>query len=76
MFIHHMRKSTSGAGGCNSRRCSCGGKIAAKPHLRMVGNGVVPAVFDNSLGVVKPSRVLQNIRIKKANIPKKYISFD
>ena len=59
-----------------SRRCSCGGKVAAKPHRRVIGNGITPAVFDSNLGVVKPTRVLQNIRVKKSAVPKKYISFD
>lgn len=76
MYIHHLRKTTSGAGGNMSRRCSCGGKVAAKPHRRVIGNGITPAVFDSNLGVVKPTRVLQNIRIKKSAVPKKYISFD
>jgi len=77
MYIHHLRKTTSGAGGNMSKgNCSCGGKVVAKPHRRVVGNGITNAVYDTSLGVVKPSRVLQNIRIKKANVPKKYITFD
>lgn len=76
MFIHHLRKSTSGAGGMNSRRCSCGKGVQAKPHRRVLGNGKTPEVYDADLGVVKPSRLLQNIRIKKANVPKKYITFD
>lgn len=77
MYIHHLRKTTSGAGGGMSRgSCSCGGKVVAKPHRRVVGNGITNAVYDTSLGVVKPTRVLQNIRIKKANVPKKYITFD
>jgi hypothetical protein len=42
----------------------------------MIGNGLTPAVFDSNLGVVKPTRILQNIRIKKANVPKKYITFE
>lgn len=76
MFIHHLRKTTSGAGGNNSRRVTCGGGIQAKPHRRLLGNGKTPEVYDTDLGVVRPSRVLQNIRIKKANVPKKYITFD
>jgi hypothetical protein len=77
MYIHHMRKSTSGAGGAGmSRGCITGGQIVAKPHKRVIGNGITNAVYDSNLGVVKPSRVLQNIKIKKANLPKKYITFD
>ena len=76
MFIHHLRKTTSGAGGNNSRRVCCGGNIQAKPHRRLLGNGKTPEVYDTDLGVVRPSRVLQNIRIKKANVPKKYITFE
>ena len=75
MYIHHLRKTTSGAGGGMSRGC-CGGRIVAKPHRRVIGNGITNAVYDTNLGVVKPTRVLQNIKIKKANIPKKYITFD
>jgi hypothetical protein len=41
-----------------------------------MGNGITNEVYDTDLGVVKPSRVLQNVRIKKANVPKKYITFD
>jgi hypothetical protein len=77
MYIHHLRKTTSGAGGNMSKgNLTCGGKIVAKPHRRVIGNGVSNAVFDSNLGVVKPTRVLQNIRIKKPSIPKKYITFE
>jgi len=78
MLIHHLRKTTSGAGGNMSRKCSCGGRsqILAKPHRRVLGNGITNEVYDTDLGVVKPTRVLQNIRIKKANVPKKYITFE
>jgi hypothetical protein len=77
MYIHHLRKSTSGAGGGMSRGCgTCGGSIIAKPHRRVIGNGITNKVYDTTLGVVKPSRVLQNIKIKKASIPKKYITFE
>jgi hypothetical protein len=76
MFIHHMRKTTMGSGGNMSCKTCCGGKVSAKPHRRMIGTGMTPAVFDSSLGVVKPTRVLQNIRIKKSNVPKKYITFE
>jgi hypothetical protein len=73
MLIHHLKKTTSGA---NTTRCSCGGSIVAKPHRRLLGNGLKKEVFDSSLGVVKPTRVLQNIKIKRQNIPKKYITFE
>jgi len=76
MFIHHLRKSTSGAGGSMSRKTCCGGKVSVKQHLRVIGNGITNEVYDTSLGVVRPSRVLQNIRVKKANLPKKYITFE
>jgi hypothetical protein len=77
MLVHHLRKTTSGAGGGMSRGCgTCGGSIIAKPHRRVVGNGVTNKVYDTNLGVVKPSRVLQNIKIKKPSIPKKYITFE
>lgn len=76
MYIHHMKMTTQGAGGNMSRKCSCGGKMSVKPHRRVMGNGIVSEVYDSSLGVVKPSKVLQNIRIKKSLVPKKYISFD
>jgi hypothetical protein len=77
MYIHHLRKTTSGSGGNMSKgNLSCGGRIVAKPHRRIIGNGITNEVYDTDLGVVKPSRVLQNIRIKKSNFPKKYISFD
>jgi hypothetical protein len=76
MFIHHLRKSTSGAGGSMSRKCSCGGKVSVKQHMRVIGNGITNEVYDTNLGVVRPTRVLQNIRVKKANLPKKYITFE
>ena len=76
MFIHHLRKTTSGAGGGLSKKTSCGGKISAKHHARIIGNGITNEVFDKDLGNVKPSRVLQNIRVKKSNVPKKYITFE
>lgn len=76
MLIHHLRKTTSGSGGNMSKKCSCGGKILAKPHRRVIGNGITNEVYDTELGVVKPTRVLQNIRVKKSATPKKYITFD
>ena len=77
MYIHHLRKTTFGSGGNMSRGCgSCGGKIVAKPHKRYLGSGITPSVYDSNLGVVKPSRVLQNIKIKKSGLPKKYITFE
>ena len=59
-----------------SHKCSCGGKVMAKPHRRILGNGISSAVYDTDLGVVKPTKVLQNVRIKKSLVPKKYISFE
>lgn len=76
MYIHHLRKSTMGNGGSMSHKCSYGGSIVAKPHRRFLGNGITEAVYDTDLGVVKPTKILQNIRIKKSAIPKKYITFD
>jgi len=76
MYIHHLRKTTSGSGGNMSHKCSCGGKVMAKPHRRILGNGISSAVYDTDLGVVKPTKVLQNVRIKKSLVPKKYISFE
>jgi hypothetical protein len=74
MLIHHLRKTTSGAGGNMMSRCSSCKK--ANAHRRVVGNGVTSAVFDSELKGVKPTRVLQNIRIKKSATPKKYITFE
>jgi hypothetical protein len=75
MLIHHLRKTTSGAGGGNT--CGCGGVVKAKPHRRKLqGNGLKQLAYDTDLGVVKPTRILQNIRVKKSNIPKKYITFE
>jgi hypothetical protein len=77
MLIHHLRKSTSGAGGGNSCRPCCGGKIVAKPHSRKLqGNGLKQLAYDTDLGVIKPTRILQNIKVKKSSIPKKYITFE
>lgn len=76
MYIHYLRKSTMGNGGPMSHKCKCGGKIVAKPHKRILGNGITETVYDTDLGVVKPTKILQNIRIKKSAIPKKYITFD
>jgi hypothetical protein len=59
-----------------SRKCSCGGKVSVKQHMRVIGNGITNEVYDTNLGVVRPTRVLQNIRVKKANLPKKYITFE
>ena len=74
MLIHHLRKTTSGAGGNMMSRCSCSKK--AKPHRRVVGNGVTTAVYDTDLVGIRPSRILQNVRIKKTATPKKYITFE
>jgi hypothetical protein len=76
MYIHHLRKTTSGSGGNMSHKCSCSGKVMAKPHKRILGNGISNEVYDTNLGVVKPTKVLQNVRIKKSVVPKKYISFE
>jgi len=76
MYIHHLRKTTMGAGGNMSHKCSCRGKVTVKPHKRILGNGISQEVYDTDLGVVKPTKVLQNIRVKKSLLPKKYITFD
>jgi len=76
MLIHHLRMTTSGAGGNMSHRATSGRVIVAKPHRRVIGNGITSAVYDTDLGVIKPTRLLQHIRIKKSALPKKYISFD
>ena len=74
MLIHHLRKTTSGAGGNMMSRCSSCRK--AKPHRRIVGNGVRPAVYDSDLAGIRPTRILQNIKVKKSATPKKYITFE
>jgi hypothetical protein len=74
MLIHHLRKTTSGAGGNMMSCCSCSKK--AKRHRRITGNGIRPAVYDSDLAGVRPTRVLQNIRVKKSATPKKYITFE
>jgi hypothetical protein len=74
MLIHHLRMTTSGAGGNMSHRL--GRVVVAKPHRRIIGNGITSAVYDTDLGVIKPTRLLQHIKIKKSVLPKKYISFD
>jgi hypothetical protein len=76
MYIHHIRKTTLGGGGSGSRNCSCGGKAVVKNHKRIIGNGLTNAVFDTDLGIVKPTKLLQNIRVKKQSLPKKYITFE
>jgi hypothetical protein len=66
-----------GNGGSMSQKSTHGGKIIACPHHRYLGSGggVTSEVYDTA-GLVKPSRVLQHIRIKRANVPKKYITFE
>ena len=76
MYIHHIKKTTSGGGGNIFRKVSNNSQTVVKPHRRVLGNGITDAIYDTSLGVVKPTRVLQNIRVKKSNVPKKYITFD
>ena len=55
-------------------RCSSCKK--AKPQHRLVGNGVRPAVYDSDLAGIRPTRVLQNIKVKRTATPKKYITFE
>jgi hypothetical protein len=73
MRIVHIKKSTFGIG-CSSMY----GKGLKTIHSfrRTMGNGVSSAVFDESLGSMKPSRILQNVRVKRAYAPKKYITFE
>lgn len=72
-----MRKTTMGNGGSMSQKSTHGGKIIARPHHNYQGSGggITSEVYD-TMGLVKPSRVLQHITIKKANTPKKYITFE
>ena len=53
MLIHHLRMTTSGAGGNMSHRATSGRVIVAKPHRRVIGNGITSAVYDTDLGVIK-----------------------
>tara|TARA_R110000868_G_scaffold50784_1_gene161794 strand:- start:583 stop:804 length:222 start_codon:yes stop_codon:yes gene_type:complete len=73
MRVVHIKKSTFGVG-CSSMY----GKGLKTIHSfrKTMGNGISSAIFDESLASVKPSRVLQNVRIKRAYQPKKYITFE
>ena len=73
MRIVQSKKSTFGG------KCVCAigkGIKAVHSFRRTVGNGVTSAVFDEALAVMKPSRVLQNVRVKRSYQPKKYITFE
>ena len=73
MRIIHSKKTTIGG----KMACMCGKGIKAiHSYRRTVGNGITSAVFDETLGQLKPSRVLQNVRIKRSYQPKKYITFE
>lgn len=73
MLIHHLRKNVMGAGGSavygGNKRAT-----VAKPHKRVVGNGLSPEVYTTEAS--KPTRVLQNIQIRRSSLPKKYITFE
>jgi hypothetical protein len=45
-------------------------------YRRTIGNGITDQIFDESLSSVKPSQVLQNVKIKRSYLPKKYITFE
>ena len=73
MRIIHSKKSIIGG------KCACmygKGIKAIHSYRRTIGNGITSAVFDETLGQLKPSRVLQNVRIKRSYQPKKYITFE
>jgi hypothetical protein len=73
MRIVQTKKSTFG-GKC---ACMCAKGIkAVHSFRRTMGNGISTAVFDESLAQMKPSRVLQNVRVKRSYQPKKYITFE
>ena len=73
MRVIHTRKNTFGG-----KYTSMIGKgiKAIHSYRRTIGNGITSAVFDESLGQMKPSRVLQNVRVKRSYQPKKYITFE
>jgi hypothetical protein len=73
MRVIHRKKSTIGGS-----LASMYGKGLKTIHSfrRTMGNGITSAVFDESLGQMKPSRVLQNVRVKRSYQPKKYITFE
>lgn len=73
MRIVHIKKNTFGVGCANLYGK---GLRTIHQYRRTMGNGISSAVFDESLGQMKPSRVLQNVRIKRAYAPKKYITFE
>lgn len=76
MRIHHLRKTTQGSGGNMSMRGAK--KSLAMPYKTSIGKGITPEVYSSDLAGVRPTRVLQNIKIRKPThtIPKKYITFE
>lgn len=78
MYIHTLRKSTTGMGGSVTRRCKTAGSgvALAKSNHRNIGAGVHPSMFENQGGGVRGSEILRNLRVTKPRIPKKFISFD
>ena len=73
MLVYHLRKTVQGAGGNMSYRTNK--QSVAMPSKRTVGNGMVPSVYLGETAM-KPTRVLQNIQIKRPAMPKKYITFE
>jgi hypothetical protein len=77
MFIYYLRKNTLGNGGAVSGTQKSGGRIVGRPNKQIIDNGIVPEIYDPTYGFGqgKASTHLRNIKIKKASIPKKYITF-
>ena len=73
MFIHKLRKTTSGGG----NRISFVGRTGQPKmyHKRSSGSGLVSEIFSNNR-IQKGSDVLRNLKISKPRIPKKYITFE
>lgn len=73
MRVIHAKKSTFGG-----KLTSMYGKGLKTIHSfrRTMGNGITSAVFDETLATMKPSKVLQNVRVKRSYQPKKYITFE
>ena len=67
MYIHKLRKSTTGMGGSVSALpCKCGGGIA-RPHRRTTGSGLRTEVFEPT-GSSKATEILRNIKVSKPRV--------
>lgn len=70
MLLYFLKKGSKGVSSKIKNKI-------AKPYMRMVGSGLMEDIMNVSKNSgIKPMEILRNIKIKRNQIPKKYITFE